>query len=66
MIFIDSNFWIALFNTVDACHKKALQLHQALEERFPNSRLIINNLITAETLTYVEPKGREDRGFAIL
>lgn len=57
MIFIDSNFWIALFNTVDACHKKALQLHQALADRFPNSRLIVNNLITAETLTVLSQKG---------
>lgn len=57
MIFVDSNFWIALFNTRDSCHKKALQLHQEIQERFLNRRLIVNNLITAETLTVLSQRG---------
>ena len=57
MIFVDSNFWIALFNTQDSCHKKAIELYRALPERFRNRKLMVNNLITAETLTVLSQRG---------
>ncbi|MEK9165705.1 MAG: type II toxin-antitoxin system VapC family toxin [Patescibacteria group bacterium] len=55
MIFIDANFWIALFNKKDACHKQALHLFNALQQSGFN-KLFINNLVLAEVLTILSQR----------
>lgn len=57
MTFVDSNFWIALFNTRDSCHYKAVQLYRKLQKMSHYSKFVANNLITAETLTVLSQKG---------
>lgn len=53
-VFVDSNYFVALFNPHDALHKKSLDLARALDAR--ESRLIISNLVFLEVVTVLSQR----------
>ena len=58
LIFIDSNYIIALFNPLDSLHKDALAVSLMLAEE--NRGAIISNFIFAETATVLAQKRGKD------
>jgi len=57
-IFVDSNYFIALFNVSDTLHAKALALAESMVNK--NIRLHISNYIMLEVLTVLSQRvGRE-------
>lgn len=57
-VLIDSNYFIALFNTKDSSHKKAVELSQKLSK--DKVQVYITNFITLEVLTVLSQKvGRQ-------
>ena len=57
-IFIDSNFFIALFNPVDGLNKAATKLSKLMEAE--NFQICVTNLILAEVVTVLSLRaGRE-------
>lgn len=53
-IFVDANYFVALFNPYDSLHKKAFTIASALEKG--NSTLIITNFVFLEIVTVLSQK----------
>jgi len=57
-IFVDSNFFVALFNPTDALYSTALKTAKEIDER--NTFLVISNLVFLEIVTVLsQRRGRE-------
>lgn len=57
-LFIDSNFFIALYNPTDNLHEKSKQIAKKLE--IDNPYIIISNFIFLETVTVLSQKVSKD------
>lgn len=53
-IFIDTSFWIALFNPTDNLHQKALKIAQKLDKQ--NNLFFISNFIFLEVVTVLSQR----------
>lgn len=60
-IFVDSNYFVALFNPSDALHKSALNIALGIDSQ--DTSLVISNLIFLEVVTVLSQ--RRDRKVAI-
>lgn len=57
-VFVDSNYFVAFFNTNDTLHKKAVNLAKELERN--NLTILISNFIFLETVTVLAQRvGKE-------
>jgi len=54
-VLVDANFVIALLDTDDSCHKRAVDISRCLENK--ECGVFINNLILYEVLTVLSMKG---------
>lgn len=61
-IFIDSNFYIALYNPQDTLHERAKFAIDDLEKK--NLRVILSNFIFMETVTVLSQKAGRELAFA--
>jgi predicted nucleic acid-binding protein len=60
-VFVDSNYFVALFNPLDTLHKRALALARKIDSQ--NASLVISNFVFLEIVTVLSQ--RRDRKVAI-
>ena len=57
-VFVDTNYFVALFNSSDALHREALRVAKEIDAA--GARLVISNFIFLETMTVLAQKrGKE-------
>lgn len=62
-IFVDSSFWLALFNKEDALHKQALSFSQ--DKKFLQAALFTSDHVLDETLTRLKKKVNAKSAFLL-